>query len=421
MRVLMLTSSYPCRDGDWRGGFVRDLGRALMREGLDVTVAVPRPPEPFVPPPERDGDPPCLWLPSWLGPRARGFHGFGLETDLTRDPSAWLNLPPLLLAFAAEALPHALLSDVVVAHWLFPMGAVGALLARVTSRPIGIVAHSGPPGFARIPPLSLAARAVVGRASGVACVSESVRNEVQSVAGRKGRVEVLPLGVDLRASAEPQPLQDRPARFLFVGRLVPLKGADLIVRAARCLQGMAGAGEVGALVEWTLVGDGPEAARLRDMAPQCVTFLGEVAAETVRRQMGVHDALIVPSRVGSRGRCEGLPRVLLEAWSCGLPVLAADTGGLGDAVRRHGGGLLFPVDSEEALVTTIRTFLADAGLRARLRREALDAASCYAWERVGPRWAEWVRGLAASARDSWTAPPGHGRGRDVPRHGFRYG
>lgn len=387
MRVLMLTSSYPCREGDWRGGFVRDLGRALMREGLDVTVAAPRPPDPFQPPPVREGDPTVVWLPAWLPARARGFHGAGLEANLRRDPRAWATLGPFLAAYALEARVHAAFADVIVAHWLLPMGLVGAFLSRWSSRPFGVVVHSGPPWPARLPPLSRVVRGVVARAGSVACVSESVRGEVEARGASRGRIEVLPLGIDLRPSAEPRPLDGRPLRILFVGRLVRIKGADLVVRAARDL------GE-GPPVTWTVIGDGPEAASLRAGSTACVRFLGEADPERVRAEMATHDALVVPSRFGTLGRSEGLPRVLLEAWSCGLPVLAADTGGLGPAVRRHGGGVLFHPDDVAGLLCAVREFQRDPALRSRLRREALEAASRHAWDRLGPRWAEWVRGLA---------------------------
>ncbi len=385
MRVLMLTSSYPCREGDWRGGFVRDLGRALAREGLRVTVAAPRPPGLFRPPVVREGDPVTLWLPSWLPTRARGFHGVGLAANLRRDPVAWVNLAPFLGAYALEARVHAALADVVVAHWLLPMGLVGAVVSRWAGRPFGVVAHSGPPW----PVPSWLVRSVVTRAASVACVSESVRGEVEARGGVGGRVEVLPLGIDLRASAEPRPLDGRPLRLLFVGRLVPGKGADLLVRAAARMAG-------GPPIRWTVVGDGPERARLEGAAGPGVRFLGECDSERARAEMALHDALVIPSRTGWSGRAEGLPRVLFEAWACGLPVLAADTGGLGESVRRHGGGVLFPPEDVEGLVRAVEAFRGDAALRSRLRRGALDAASRHAWERLGPRWARWVRGLAAA-------------------------
>ncbi len=387
MRVLMLTSSYPCREGDWRGGFVRDLGRVLVREGLHVIVAAPRPPDPFQPPPVQDGEPGTVWLPTWLPARARGFHGAGLEANLRRDLHAWANLGPFLAAYALEARVQAAFADVIVAHWLLPMGLVGAFLSRWSSRPLGVVAHSGPPWPARLPPLSRLVRSVVTQAASVTCVSESVRREVACVSGGLGRLDVLPLGVDLRPSAEPRPLHGRPLRLLFVGRLVRVKGADLVARAARDL------GERPP-VTWTVIGDGPEAARLRANAPTCMRFLGDLDPERVRAEMAAHDALVVPSRPGPLGRSEGLPRVLLEAWSCGLPVLAADTGGLGEAIRRHGGGGLFQPDNVGGLVRAVLEFEGDPVLRSRLRREALEAASAHAWDRVASRWAAWVRGLA---------------------------
>lgn len=385
LRLLMLTSSYPRGEWDWRGGFVRDLGRALIREGIEVSVAAPRPAEPTEPLVREAGEPRVLWLPKWLPARAYGFHEWGLEAALARDAATWVRLPPFLMAFALEVRVFASIADVIVAHWLFPMGFVGALVARWADKPFGVVAHSGPPWPARLPPLFGVMRGVMGRSSSVACVSESVRREVTQVFREGHRIEVLPLGVDLRSSAEPRPLQGRVLRALFVGRLVQMKGVDLLVRAARRL---------GEAVEWTVIGDGPEASRLKAGAPPSMHFFGEMAPDRVRSEMPAHDVLVIPSRPALLGRAEGMPRVLFEAWSCGLPVIAADTGGLAHAIREHGGGLLFPADDLDGLLQRIALFRADADLRRRLRSEALRAASEYSWDRLGPRWAEWVRGLA---------------------------
>lgn len=388
MRVLMLTSSYPCHDRDWRGGFVRDLARVLAREGLDITVMAPRPAA--TPPRQDNTNPRTVWLPAWFPVPALGFHGWGLEAELWRDPRASMTFLPFLAAYAAEALVHAVFADVIVANWLFPMGLVGCLVSRWSSRPLGVVAHSGPPWPARIPPFSRFVRLVVEQSRSVACVSETVIREVEAVAhgAAASHLEVLPLGIDLRPSPSPLPLDQRPLRLLFVGRLVRLKGVDVLVRAAQRLESCSVP-----CVEWTVIGDGPDSRFMRRESIRGVRWLGEADPERVQAAMTTHDALVVPSRPGRFGRSEGMPRVVMEAWASGLPILGSDTGGIGDAVRRHGGGLLFPPGDPDALVRAILDFYRDEALRMKLRAEALEAASLHAWDRLGPRWAAWVRGL----------------------------
>lgn len=389
----MLTSSYPLRPGDYRGGFVRDMARALLSQGIEVEVAAPRPDGDEGWAPEDEPDLPVRWLPAVLPLRARGFHGAGLEANLRRDPLASLAIPPFLGAFAVEASVRSLFCDCIVAHWLAPMGLVGAAISRHSGKPLGIVAHSGPPGPFRVWPFDRLLRYVVTSARSTACVSASVREQVsRGVAGAlmSDRLPVIPLGIDLRAGTASAPSRDRPLRLLFVGRLVGLKGVDVLVRAAARVPG----------IDVNVLGDGPERSSLRALAEKLgvpVRFSGEADVDGARRAMQAADLLVVPSRCGRLGRQEGLPRVLVEAWSCGLPVVASATGGLTEAVARQGGGLLCQPDDVADLARVLRLCRETPALLGRLRLEAMAAGGAFSWDAVGPRWAAWVRGLAGRA------------------------
>jgi glycosyltransferase involved in cell wall biosynthesis len=334
---------------------------------------------------------PVSWLPSWLPGRSRAFHGSGIESNLMQDPLAALSIPPFLASFALEASIRAMFADVILAHWLLPMGAVGALVARSARIPLRILAHSGPPALARIQPFRGLVRSVVSRAVSVACVSDSVRDEVGECVGPElsTRLDVLSLGVDLRPCIESAHAPGQTFRVLFVGRLVRMKGVDLLLRA---LSGMTG-------VVLTVLGDGPEGGRLRRMAAEFsvnATFAGEVDHDTALGAMQSHDLLVIPSRSGMLGREEGLPRVLLEAWSCGLPVVAAATGGLRGAILSRGGGLLCAPDDSGGLGNAIRAVRQDERLRARLQAEGMEEARKCSWDVLGPRWAAWVAGRPAN-------------------------
>ena len=384
----MLTSSYPLTPGDWRGGFVRDRGRALMGQGFDVAVAAPRPAgDTWFPPEPRDGEPAASWLPAMLPGSAKAFHGAGLEANLVARPGSVFSLPPFLLSFAVEASSRAAFADCVVAHWVFPMGMVGAAVARLTSRPLVVVAHSGLPAAARIPPLREAVRLVLREASVIACVSESVRASVAAVAGEAlaDRVQFLPLGVDLAPHVRTPTAPGRTLRALFVGRLVRLKGVDVAIDAVAKSGG----------VDLTIIGDGPEAGALRRRASglgERVRFLGECSQGAVRAAIQAHDVLIVPSRRGLLGREEGMPRVVVEAWACGLPVIASRTGGI-PAAAEAGGTLLVEAGSALALSRALASLQDDATLRTRLSAEASQAADAWSWRVLAPRWARLI-GLA---------------------------
>ena len=124
--------------------------------------------------------------------------------------------------------------------------------------------------------------------------------------------------------------------FLFVGRLVPYKRADLAVEAFRSLP-----------YELSVVGTGPGAESLRRGAPPNVRFVGDVDDEELRRLYRAALALVAPG-------VEDFGIVMAEAQACGTPVLAPDAGGARDIVADGVTGRLFEPGSVAAVSSAVR-------------------------------------------------------------------
>src|SRR5262249_2965207 len=139
-----------------------------------------------------------------------------------------------------------------------------------------------------------------------------------------------------------------------VGRLVPIKGYDLLVRACA----PRGTGEPP--IDVVILGEGPERERLLSLAGRLAGPLrlpgvrprGE-AARCLRRA-GVYAQ---PSRLLPNGRSEGLPTGTREARAVGLPVVAADCGGLTELAARDPGVRLFRTGDALALSRELRAAL----------------------------------------------------------------
>jgi glycosyltransferase involved in cell wall biosynthesis len=166
--------------------------------------------------------------------------------------------------------------------------------------------------------------------------------------------------------------------FLYVGRLSPEKGADILVRAF--------AGVPGELV---VVGDGPDAKRVRSDAPSTVRFVGRLERDTLPPWFAAADAFVLPSRSDTWGM------VLSEAAVAGLPLVASDAAGAAyDLVEEGVNGFRFPVGDEAALRERLQAVAADEGFRRSAGKRSRELAAGHTPE----AWAEAVAGLAARAR-----------------------
>jgi glycosyltransferase involved in cell wall biosynthesis len=138
--------------------------------------------------------------------------------------------------------------------------------------------------------------------------------------------------------------------LLSVGRLVPIKGFDVLVRAAAL------AADGGAAPTVVILGDGPERQRLAALAGRLGVPLrlpGFVQRQDVPRWMTAADLYVQPSRRLASGRTEGLPVATLEALSLGVPVVASATGGLSELPHVAPHLRLVPADDPAALAAVL--------------------------------------------------------------------
>ena len=181
--------------------------------------------------------------------------------------------------------------------------------------------------------------------------------------GYRGPIKVVPqFGVDpeLFAFRSPPGLGARPLTVGYVGRLVPEKGVDLLLRAA------AGLGED---ITVQILGSGPSEPGLRALAADRglasrVEFRPPIPSVDVPGFMPHLDVLVLPSRARPNW-AEQFGRVLIEAMACGVPVVGSDCGEIpaviGDA------GLVFHQNDVDGLRQALMR-LRDDGLRSQLAR-----------------------------------------------------
>jgi glycosyltransferase involved in cell wall biosynthesis len=155
--------------------------------------------------------------------------------------------------------------------------------------------------------------------------------------------------------------------FLAAGRLVPLKGFDVLLEA------FSRAAKSEDRSRLLVAGEGPDRRALQEQAKGLglegrVRFLGPV--DDLGPYMSMADAFVLSSRF------EGLPLVLLEALAAGCPVIATRVGDV-ETVLGEGTGLLVAAGEAEPLATAILRLSGDADLRVRLAAASLEASRPY--------------------------------------------
>lgn len=157
----------------------------------------------------------------------------------------------------------------------------------------------------------------------------------------------------------PSVMRDRD--IVFLGRLVPEKGADILIDAIADLAAR------GNSVTATIIGSGPEDGALKARAAENrvadrVEFTGALRGEVLARWLNRHRIMVMPSRW-----FEGLPISAIEAFACGCIVVGANSGGLPDTI--DGCGMVVPKDDPWALADALGELLSNPDMIEAYRRQ----------------------------------------------------
>jgi glycosyltransferase involved in cell wall biosynthesis len=311
------------------------------------------------------------------------------------------------LAFVAEGVRAVLRLarhvDVLHAHQLLSPSTVGLVAAPLARLPLIVNPHAcgdiGDVGQLSRSALGRARLlAVVRRADAFVAVSRPIRDELLGAGAPPQRVWSIANGVDTdRFSPAPAAeramirralgLADGPL-VVYTGRLAPEKGVDLLLEAWPAVRARSPAARL------AILGAGPEEARLRELArargvAPSVDFVGGLP--DVAPHLRAADVAVLPSRT------EGMPVALLEAMSCGLPVVATRVGGSAEVIEDEIAGRLVAPEDPAALAAGLAEALLDAGAAARrgAAARALVLAR-YGMDLVVDRMLELYRSVVAS-------------------------
>ncbi len=199
------------------------------------------------------------------------------------------------------------------------------------------------------------------------------------------KIRIVPCGVDVdlfhpipRHEARAVLGLDSGQYVLFVGRLEPLKGLDVLIEAFSILK------QQGSRARLLIAGgnlDGEVAQNLRSCVntfhlTENVRFLGAIDQQELPYYYSAADLCAMPSFYESFGM------VAIEAMACATPVVASRAGGLQFTVRHGETGYLVAPGNAVALAEAITMVLDDDARRDQMGAAAVEAAQAYSWDKV---------------------------------------
>lgn len=251
-------------------------------------------------------------------------------------------------------------ADLIVLHEPNPWALVSYGLAR-PDVPLAIWYHSDVVRPALQYKLFYApiARPAYSRARWFIVSSPPLGDHAEALEPYRDRIRVIPFGIDASAWTAAPASNGTDPFVLFVGRHVPYKGVDVLLRA---LQGTS--------IRAVIAGDGPQREPWRALARGLdvrAEFPGDVPDATLRELFAACAAFVLPST----SRAEAFGYVQLEAMATGRPVISTDVASGVSWVNQHERtGLIVPAGDSGALRAAMLRLLGDAALRDRLGRQA---------------------------------------------------
>ena len=389
-RVLVLTSTFPRWENDTEPAFIFELSRRLT-VSFDVTVLSPR--TPGSKRKENMAGLRVIRFPYFFSQWEKlAMHGGGILNQLKTNPAYYLMVPFFLLGqlLAIIRLVRNEHFDLIHAHWLIPQGFIAALSLLITGKrvPLLCTSHGGDLFALKGKGLQRLKRRIMDKSAALTVVSTAMKKTVVDMGVAPDKVEVIPMGVDLKGLFTPDPgVQRKTDELLFVGRLVEVKGLQILLDAMpKVLAKHPG-------IRLVVAGAGPLESELRASAAKlnmtdCVDFLGMVPQLKLPSLYQQATLAVFPFIVTKSGVQEGFGLVVVEAMGCCCPVIAGDLPAIQDTVVHEENGLIFPSGNAQVLADSILKLLDDPEFRARLAGEGRKSVvQNFDWEIIAGKYA----------------------------------
>ena len=367
--------------------YVRQLASALGNMGMEIDIFTREHPD-------------VVNRIETIGPNVRVIHIAAGDTE-AHVGELYAHLPAFLKQLNAFREEEGLEYDVIHSHyWLSSW--VGRELSQamgvphlVTFHTLGLIKMQSRAGEVEQPERPVVEAEVMASADRIIAFSPHERDAMARLYGADAaKVSLVPCGVDLSVF---RPLDQKAVRdrlglngekiLLYVGRVEPLKGLDLLVETAAQMDSEDGVRVivVGADVNGDREMDRVKLlAKERDLEGQ-IDFVGQVDHKELPLYYNAADVCVVPSYYESFGL------VALESMACGTPVVATRVGGLSTIIQHGRTGYLKPWRCPDAFANSVEMIISSDGLQQSMGTAARKHAEGMGWDTVASMmWDEYT-------------------------------
>ncbi|HID99228.1 MAG TPA: glycosyltransferase family 4 protein [Thiotrichaceae bacterium] len=386
-KILVITSTFPRWQNDNEPPFVYELSQRLAQKNTVHILA-----------PHTEGAALTEKLGHLQVTRFRYFfqkyqtlaYKGGILANLKQNRWRYLLLPWFLIAefFALVRLLRRETFDIIHAHWLVPQGLIAIVACWFVKKPpiILCTSHGGDLFALRGGLFKKLKQFVLSRTTAITVVSQAMRETAISLGANSNKIQVIPMGVNLKTQFVPPATVQRENSLLFVGRLVEKKGLHFLLEALPLIV------KKHPSVNLTIVGKGSDEYQLKQQVLELglnkqVKFLGAVENHQLPRLYQSAKLVIFPSIVASDGDREGFGLVLVEALGCECAVVATDLPAMQDILTDNETGLIVPQKNALALANKVNYLLDNPALLLHLGKQGRKyVLERYDWEMITKRY-----------------------------------
>lgn len=329
-------------------------------------------------------------------------YGDGIPYNINRSTLAKLEIPAFFLSelFKSLIILKKEKIDALYSHWLIPQGFIGAIIQRTFKIPHIAIIHSSEVTLLKKMPLGrVITKFTLNNSAAIISVSrhrfEELLDFVQyrNNAQIRNKTNFISMGVNLHSINSKDINMDELKYiynikskwiFLFVGRLVEVKGVEYLIDAFEkiykeyneCQLIVVGSGELESSLKQKV-----HSLNLTDK----IIFTGKLPHSTVLELNQIADIVIFPSIVDTGGFQEGFPKVLIEAVGAGKAIVASKTNGVMEIITDEYNGLLADEKNPDQMAKQVIRIINSPVLKKMLESNAKLTGLQYDWDIISDK------------------------------------